>query len=83
MTRTELHTELNKIDIFIAVLRDLIEKPLCGCISHISSFNERFKKDNVELLNALIKMKYFLIPLKKESDEVLEQTVYKPVNVYS
>ena len=79
MTRTELYTELNKIDIFIEVLRDLIEKPVCGCISHIGSFNEQFKKDNVELLNDLIKMKYFLIPLKKQSDEVLERIVYKPV----
>lgn len=83
MTRTELYTELTKIDIFIAVLRDLIEKPMCGCISHIRSFNKQFKKDNVELLNALIEMQYFLIPLKKQSDEVLEQTVYKPVNVYN
>ena len=83
MTRKELNKELNKIDIFIEVLRDLVEKPVCECISHINSFNEQFKKDNVKLLNALIEMKYFLIPLKKQSDEVLEQTVYKPVSVYS
>jgi len=79
MTRAELHAELNKIDIFIEVLRDLVEKPLCTCISHISSFNEQFKKDNLEQLNALIEMKYFLMPLKNQSDEVLEKVVYKRV----
>ncbi len=79
MTRKELHTELNKIDIFIEVLRDLVEKPLCRCKSHISSFNEQFKKDNTEHLNSLVKMKYFLISLKNKSDEVLEKVVYEPM----
>ena len=79
MTKTELYTELKKIDIFIEVLRDLVEKPLCGCISHISNFNEQFKKDNTEHLNSLVKMKYFLISLKTQSDEVLEKVVYEPV----
>ena len=79
MTRVELQTELTKIDIFIEVLGDLVEKPLCRCISHISSFNEQFKKDNKEQLNTLLKMKYFLIPLKTQSDEVLEKIVYEPI----
>ena len=81
MTRKELDKELSKIDIFIEVLRDLVEKPLCGCISHISSFNEQFKKDNTEQLNALVKMKYFLISLKIQSDDVLDKIVYEPVGV--
>jgi len=81
MTRKELDKELNKINIFIEVLRDLVEKPLCGCISHISSFNEQFKKDNMEQLNALVKMKYFLISLETQSDDVLDKLVYKPVGV--
>mgnify|MGYP000247428575 CR=1 FL=1 len=79
MTRKELDKELNKINIFIEVLRDLVEKPLCGCISHISSFNEQFKKDNKEQLNALVKMKYFLISLETQSDDVLDKLVYEPV----
>lgn len=83
MTRKELNKELQKIDIFIEVLRDFIEKPVCECILHIGSFNEQFKKDNVELLNDLREMKYFLIPLKKQSDEALDQIVYRPVSVYS
>ena len=82
MTRKELHIELNKIDIFIEVLRDLVEKPLCGCISHISSFNEQFKKDNMEQLNTLLKVKYFLIPLKTQSDEMLEKVLYEPMGEF-
>ena len=79
MTRTELQTELNKIDIFIEVLGDLVEKPMCECISHISSFNEQFKKDNTEQLNALIDLKRYLLPFKAHSDEMLKKVVYEPV----
>ena len=82
MTRKELHTELNKIEIFIEVLRDFVEKPLCGCISHMGGFNEKFKTENTELLNTLIKLKYYLTPFKKKSDAALETIVYQPVNVY-
>lgn len=82
MTRTELHAELNKIEIFIEVLRDLVEKPICGCISHINSFNEKFQTDNTKQLNALIELKYYLTPFKKQSDAVLERIVYQPVDVY-
>ncbi len=79
MTRKELHTELNKINSCIEILRDLIEKPLCGCLSHISSINEEFKKDNMEQLNMLLKVKYFLLSLIIQSDEALAKVVYQPV----
>ena len=82
MTRKELHKELNKIDIFIEVLRDLVEKPICGCISHINGFNEQFQTDNKKLLNDLLELKYYLTPFKKQSDIVLEKIVYQPVDVY-
>lgn len=79
MTRNELHKELNKINSCIEVLRELVEKPLCRCISHIGSFNEEFKKDNIEQLNVLLEVKYFLLSLIPQSDEVLEKVVYEPV----
>ncbi len=82
MTRKELHTELNKIEIFIEVLRDLVEKPLCGCISHMNGLHEQFQTDNTEQLNALMELKYYLTPYKKQSDAVLEKIVYQPVDVY-
>jgi len=82
MTRLELHTELNKIEIFIEVLNDLVEKPVCGCISQINVFNEQFQTENSKLLNDLLELKYFLTPYKKQSDAVLEKIVYQPVDVY-
>lgn len=82
MTRQELHTELNKIEIFIDVLRDLVEKPICGCITHGDWFNEQFRKDNKEQLNALMEIRNFLKPLKIQSDEMLSKVVYQPVEVY-
>ena len=82
MTRLELDTELNKIEIFIEVLHDLVEKPVCGCISQINVFNEQFQTENSKLLNDLLELKYFLTPYKKQSDAVLEKIVYQPVDVY-
>ena len=82
MTRKELHTELNKIEIFIEVLSDLVEKPICRCISHMNGFNEQFQTDNTKQLNALVKLKYYLTPFKKKSDAVLETIVYQSVDVY-
>jgi hypothetical protein len=82
MTRKELQTELNKIEIFIEVLRDLVEKPICGCISHMDGFNKQFQTDNTKLLNDLMELKYYLTPFKKHSDTVLEEIVYQPVDVY-
>ncbi len=82
MTRTELHAELNKIDIFIEVLRELVEKPICECISHMAVFNEEFQTDNMKQLNALIELKYYLIPFKNQRDEILEKIVYKSVDLY-
>ena len=82
MTRKELQTELNKIEIFIEVLRDLVEKPICGCISHVNVFNEQFQTENTEQLNTLMELKYYLTPFKKKSDAALETIVYQPVDVY-
>jgi hypothetical protein len=82
MTRKELDTELNKIEIFIEVLRNLVEKPICTCISHMDGFNEQFQRDNTKLLNDLLELKYYLTPFKKQNDVVLEKILYQPVDVY-
>lgn len=82
MTRKELNKELSQIEIFIEVLRDLVEKPICGCISHMNVFNAQFQADNSKLLNDLLKLKYYLTPFKKQSDIALEKIVYQPIDVY-
>jgi len=82
MTRKELNTELHKIDIFIEVLREFIEKPLCGCIVQMNVFNEKFQSENMKQLNALKEMKNYLKTFIYQKDDVLENIIYQPVEIY-
>ena len=82
MTRKELNTELHKIDIFIEILREFIEKPLCECIVQMNVFNEKFQSENMKQLNALKEMKDYLKTFIYQKDDVLENIIYQPVEVY-
>ena len=76
MTREELQSELIKIDQFIEVLQDLIQKPLCGCLSKIE---EQFKESNINHLDSLLDLREILLPLKSASDEVLAKVMYSSI----
>lgn len=82
MTRSELQKELKRIDEFIEVLNVLITKPLCECISHLGSFDEKFKAENKVLLQELIDLKNKLIPLNTKPDYALEEIQYQPIHLY-
>lgn len=82
MTRLELQRELKRIDGFIEVLHTLITKPLCGCITHLGSFDEKFRKENKVQLQELITVKNTLIPLNNKPDCALEGILHQPVLLY-
>ena len=82
MTRFELQKELKRIDGFIEVLHELITKPLCGCMTHLGSFDKKFREENKVHLQELIALKNRLIPLNNKPDYALEEIPYKPVHLY-
>jgi len=82
MTRLELQKELKRIDGFIEVLHELITKPLCGCISHLGSFDEKFREENKVQLQKLMTVKNALMPLNGKPDYALEKIQYQPINCY-
>ncbi len=82
MTRLELQKELKRIDGFIEVLHGLITKPLCECIPHLGSFNEKFREENEVQLQHLIAVKNMLLLLTSKTDGALQRIHHQPVNCY-
>ena len=82
MTRLELQKELKRIDTFIEVLHELISKPLCGCLTNLGGFDDRFKEENKVQLQELITLKNRLIPLNNKPDYVLGQIQHQPVKCF-
>ena len=81
MTRGELQSELKRIDGFIEVLHELITKPLCECITHLGSFDEKFREENKVQLQELIIIKNRLIPLNNKPDYALAEIQYQPLKL--
>ncbi|RLA70084.1 MAG: hypothetical protein DRG09_04160 [Epsilonproteobacteria bacterium] len=81
MTRFELQKELKKIDRCIEVLHKLITKPLCECINHLGSFDEKFREENRVQLQELITVKNKLIPLNNKPDYALEKIQYQSLRL--
>ncbi len=82
MTRFELQKELKRIDGFIEVLHELISKPLCGCITHLGGFNEKFREENNIQLKHLTDVKNMLLLLTSKTDGALQEIHHHPVNCY-
>lgn len=82
MTRFELKKELGRIESFIDVLKILITKPLCQCVSHLDGFNEKFREENKVQLQELIALKNRLIPLNNQPDHKLQKIQYQPIRFY-
>ncbi len=82
MTRFELQKELKRIDGFIEVLHELISKPLCGCITHLGGFNEKFREENNIQLKHLTDVKNMLLLLTSKTDGALQKIHHHPINCY-
>lgn len=82
VTRMELQNELKRIDGFIEILHGLITKPLCECIPHLGSFNEKFREENEIQLQHLITVKNALLLLKDKTDSALQKIQHQPLNCY-
>ena len=82
MTRLELQKELKRIDGFIEVLHELIGKPLCGCITQLGDFDEKFREENKVQLQELIALKSRLIPLNHKPDYVLGEIQHQPLKYF-
>ena len=82
MTRKELYKDIKRIDGCIEILDGLVTMPLCQCISHLGSFDEKFREENQIQLQHLITVKDSLMLLGDKPDDVLNKIQHHPVSCY-
>ena len=79
ITRLELQTELEKLEIYIDVQQILSNNTLCRCITDkTQAYISQYKAE----LRTLLTRKNTLISLSRKSDDFLMNINYLPLKIY-